>query len=450
MISAMKINIVLFQPEIPQNTGNISRTCSATGCVLHLVHPLGFSLDEKHLRRAGLDYWDGLEIQEYNDNDDFFAQHSSNKLWFFSQKGHHNLWEGPMRRILLCFLFLVLGLSLFATGVDSYCYDCLNATEQLAYNAISDCLTHLITVWNCGSLSQETIQKAYDCLQMDHPEIFWSDGYNYVTSYVNNSISGHRVEFNYNLSREEISKANGEIEEALLSMFAEIGRIDASYETVKAVYEYLVRNCSYDGLNLDQSMYSVMVNHGGVCASFAKAFEFIMQCLGIPCTVVFGHLTQNEGVLGTTLGHEWNIVQIDGKWYHVDVTSGLAVDENSELSRYEFLCIPTDQILATHKIENPVPIPDCTDDSLEFFRLNGLMVDTYSRQEVARAMLKAMEMGYMPVARFSNYRAFSEAIDDLITHQGIFKAIHDTTGYDVPSINYQIDEQNLQLRLILT
>ena len=68
ILSDMKINIVLFQPEIPQNTGNISRTCSATGSALHLVHPLGFSLDEKHLRRAGLDYWEGLEIHEYENN----------------------------------------------------------------------------------------------------------------------------------------------------------------------------------------------------------------------------------------------------------------------------------------------------------------------------------------------------------------------------------------------
>ena len=446
MISAMKINIILFQPEIPQNTGNISRTCSATGCVLHLVHPLGFSLDEKHLRRAGLDYWDGLEIHEYNDNDDFFAQHSSKKLWFFSQKGHHNLWEGPMRRILLCFLFLVLGLSLFATGVDSYCYDCLNATEQLAYNAISDCLTHLITVWNCGSLSQETIQKAYNCLQMDHPEIFWSDGYNYVTSYVNNSISGHRVEFNYNLSREEISKANGEIEEALLSMFAEIGRIDASYETVKAVYEYLVRNCSYDGLNLDQSMYSVMVNHGGVCASFAKAFEFIMQCLGIPCTVVYGRLTGSEGILSTTLGHEWNILKLGDSWYHVDVTSALSISGVEEID-YRFLCTTTEDILKTHVIDNPVPIPECSSGDLEFYRYYGLCVDTYSRTELASVMLKAMDMGLGPVARFSNYRAYSEAIDDLFTREGIFQAIRDATGISVNTIGYRLDEELLLLRL---
>ena len=96
MMVPMKINVVLFQPEIPQNTGNISRTCSATGSVLHLVHPLGFSLDERHLRRAGLDYWEGLEIHEYKDNDDFFSHHNSKKIWYFSQKGHHNLWDAPL------------------------------------------------------------------------------------------------------------------------------------------------------------------------------------------------------------------------------------------------------------------------------------------------------------------------------------------------------------------
>ena len=59
------LNIVLLEPEIPQNTGNISRTCAVTSAALHLVHPLGFSLDEKHLRRAGLDYWKDLTLYEH-------------------------------------------------------------------------------------------------------------------------------------------------------------------------------------------------------------------------------------------------------------------------------------------------------------------------------------------------------------------------------------------------
>ena len=61
----MKLNIVLEEPEIPQNTGNIARTCAALGAKLHLVHPLGFSISEKQVKRAGLDYWDKLEIEEH-------------------------------------------------------------------------------------------------------------------------------------------------------------------------------------------------------------------------------------------------------------------------------------------------------------------------------------------------------------------------------------------------
>ena len=65
-------NIVLVEPEIPQNTGNIARTCAVTGASLHLIEPLGFSLDEKHLKRAGLDYWDKLNISIYKDLYDFY------------------------------------------------------------------------------------------------------------------------------------------------------------------------------------------------------------------------------------------------------------------------------------------------------------------------------------------------------------------------------------------
>ena len=89
----VKINVVLFQPEIPQNTGNISRTCSVTGSALHLVHPVGFSLDERHLRRAGLDYWDTLEIFEYPDDEAFFRAHGDRRIWFFSQKGRLSIWQ---------------------------------------------------------------------------------------------------------------------------------------------------------------------------------------------------------------------------------------------------------------------------------------------------------------------------------------------------------------------
>ena len=353
-----------------------------------------------------------------------------------------------MRKAFVVLLVLVLGFCAFAMEVDTYCYSQLTVTEQIAYQAIRDCITHMITSWNCGSMTQEAIQRAYESLLMDHPEYYWADNYTYVTSYVNNSISGHRVEFSYNMEVQKILRCNDEITQALYAMVGKLKvKDDSTYALVRAVFDYLVDNCTYDELNLDQSLYSVMVNQSGVCASFSKAFEFIMQCLGIPCTVVYGRLTQQEGVLGTTLGHEWNCVQIDGNWYHVDVTSALAVDFEDELSRYRFLCVTTEEILKTHKIENPIPIPECTDDSLEFFSLNNLIVGTYSRLEVEKVMQRAMDLGYMPVASFSNYKAFSDAIDDLFNKQGIFRVIKETTGKELNTVDYQIDEQRLLIRI---
>ena len=67
-------HVVLVEPEIPQNTGNISRTCSVTGAALHLVRPYGFSIDEKHVKRAGLDYWDTLALKEYDSLEQVMAQ----------------------------------------------------------------------------------------------------------------------------------------------------------------------------------------------------------------------------------------------------------------------------------------------------------------------------------------------------------------------------------------
>ncbi|MDM8537772.1 tRNA (cytidine(34)-2'-O)-methyltransferase [Desulfobacterales bacterium HSG17] len=82
-----KLNIVLLEPEIPQNTGNIGRTCSAIGAVLHLIEPLGFSVEDKYLRRAGLDYWKELNVRYYKNYADFLAKNPSGQKVYISRKG---------------------------------------------------------------------------------------------------------------------------------------------------------------------------------------------------------------------------------------------------------------------------------------------------------------------------------------------------------------------------
>lgn len=81
------MHIVLVEPEIPSNTGNIARTCAATGCVLHLIHPLGFSIDDRQLKRAGLDYWHLLDVREYQSIEELWDKHPEGRFFYASTKG---------------------------------------------------------------------------------------------------------------------------------------------------------------------------------------------------------------------------------------------------------------------------------------------------------------------------------------------------------------------------
>ena len=80
------LNIVLVEPEIPQNCGNIARTCAATHSVLHLIRPLGFDISEKAVRRAGLDYWSSVDVRVYENLEDFFAKNTVREMWCLPTK----------------------------------------------------------------------------------------------------------------------------------------------------------------------------------------------------------------------------------------------------------------------------------------------------------------------------------------------------------------------------
>lgn len=88
-LTVKNINIVLYSPEIPQNTGNISRTAAVTGAALHIIRPIGFEISDRTLKRAGLDYWDKLDVTYYENAEDFFRKNPDAELYYFSAKGTH-------------------------------------------------------------------------------------------------------------------------------------------------------------------------------------------------------------------------------------------------------------------------------------------------------------------------------------------------------------------------
>ncbi len=97
------LNIVLVEPEIPQNCGNIARTCAATKSRLHLIRPLGFDISEKAVRRAGLDYWDLVEVLDYENLEDFFSRNDVKQMWCLSTKAPRRYTEADFEDG--CYLF---------------------------------------------------------------------------------------------------------------------------------------------------------------------------------------------------------------------------------------------------------------------------------------------------------------------------------------------------------
>jgi len=97
------LHVVLVEPEIPQNCGNIARTCAATGCMLHLIRPLGFDISEKAVRRAGLDYWDKVLVRDYENLEDFFSKNQVQQMWCLSTKAPKSYTEAAFSDD--CYLF---------------------------------------------------------------------------------------------------------------------------------------------------------------------------------------------------------------------------------------------------------------------------------------------------------------------------------------------------------
>lgn len=158
------INIVLIEPEIHQNTGNIARTCAVTGAALHLVKPLGFSTDDKLLKRAGLDYWNKLDITYYENKAEFFEKNKNEKMFFFSAKGAKNYVdvEYPEK------VFLVFGKE--SCGLDP---------EILRENYDKTLRIPMLKTLRCLNLSNSVAVAVYEVLRQRAFEQLSSDGSSY-------------------------------------------------------------------------------------------------------------------------------------------------------------------------------------------------------------------------------------------------------------------------------
>lgn len=338
-----------------------------------------------------------------------------------------------MRRLLASALVLFAFLfSLSAVG-SKYVYNTLSEKDRTLYDRMdSAILTCMETIDATGFTKEDCIRIYSDYLD-DHPGVFWCDTViTYTTSMDQNGNVIHGVRFSYTHSE----NLNADIVTfvSLVEYFHNYIKYDPN-DWIKLfhIYEYLASSIVYDNNYMDQSMWSVFFDGVGVCAGFARSFQYLALFEGIPCLVVTGYERDKNGNPGT-VKHMWCMAQIEGKWYFFDPTWGIR-DSNGNID-YTYFCRSLERMEKTHVLENKYPLPESGDDSLSYVSVRGRYLSEYGRDDVQKIASAAFLRGEnLFTLEFSTSAELKKAIEDLIDKRG-FSVILKNLGIDVSSFLY--------------
>lgn len=318
--------------------------------------------------------------------------------------------------------------SLLEDGSD-YAYNSLSPEEQIWYLDIEAALGSMaekVRLSDAGlevGLDEHHIDKIFQCVLNDHPEIFYVDGYTYTKYSRGDKTVGIVFDGKYQNTMEEAILRKEEITQAAQVILSGIDMQASEYDKVKYVFETLIRNTEYD-LNAadNQNIYSVFVGGASVCQGYAKATQYLLNHLGVECTMVQGTVDNGEG-------HAWNLVQVDDSFYYVDTTwgdasyrleDGMDMQQMPEIN-YDYLCVTTEQLLRTHTLESIVPMPECIDVVANYYVRQGALFTEYNREQMQQLFDRTAESGKTDVTvKCADGACYQEIKSALIEGQEIF------------------------------
>lgn len=264
------------------------------------------------------------------------------------------------------------------------------------------------------------------------------EGYSYTKYARGEKITAIEFSGTYNVELEDAVVRREEIAAAAEALLAGIAPDASDYDKVKYVYETLIRNTDYDLDAPDnQNIYSVFVRHFSVCQGYAKATQYLLNRLGVECTLVLGTVETGEG-------HAWNLVKVDGEYYYLDTTWGdvsyrtedMPVSEEASLEadgeismpeiNYDYLNVTTEELLRTHTIGGEVPMPLCTATAANYYVREGALFTAYDREQMEALFRKAIESGQKDITiKCADAACYAEVLNELIEEQGIFDYLSD-------------------------
>lgn len=341
---------------------------------------------------------------------------------------------------------------------DAFCYayESLSEAERLWYRDIADSLGRMDRTTKLNKqginmgLDETDVDKIFQCVLMDHPELFYVEGYTYTKYSQGGKLLIISFSGNFSADRDKAGKRMEEIRSAAQPLLDEAAGLTGDYDKVKYVYETVIRNTEYDLASTDnQNIYSVFVNHRSVCQGYAKAVQYLLNRMGVECALV-------QGTVDTGEGHAWNLVKVDGSYYYVDATWGDASyqsEDGEDLQgyipeiNYDYLCISTEQLLRTHILESCVPMPACVDTKDNYYVHEGALFQQYDREQMKVLFDRALAEGRQEVTlKCSDAGSFRQVKSALIDGQEIFDYLGDSSE----SVVYTHNEKQLSMTFWVT
>ena len=301
-----------------------------------------------------------------------------------------------------------------AVHESRYVYGTLTETEQRVYHEIYRALQQYEEEITVSTKDKHLLDRAYDAVYADYGELFWSSGYTY-TEY---TLAGN--------VREEKERTQQQIDGVVQGILAQAPTGGTEYDLALYVYEYLIEHVEYDaGAADNQNIVSVFLNGRTVCEGYARASQYLLECLGIQSAVV-GGMAKGDF-------HAWNLMRLDGEYYYMDTTwgdnaGGIEQEGAKAYINYNYFAVTTDELFRTHTPSQTIELPECTATADNYYVKNGLYIA--EGIEAASAVLKAhYEAGESSVSlKFSTEALYHVAYTQWIDDSGIFDLCNGLTN----------------------
>ena len=324
---------------------------------------------------------------------------------------------------------------------QEYYFGLLNEEEQRGYREMIDGIKARKKEFYLTIYDDDTVNKVYHAVLMDHPELFWVHNRKQVYKTTFSDANYCMFSPGYSYTDEEMQEIQAVAENACQEVSTLLPEGAGDYEKAKTVYTYLIDNAEYQESEDDQSMAGIFWKKQAVCAGYAGAAQYLLEYLGVPCIYVEG------STAGSTEGHAWNIITLNGEYYYFDATNGdqpeflegdaVQLAEHKTII-YDYLCPFPAEYEMTYTLSEEFPVPECTATAMNFYVLNQGCFDSYDYQEILAYCQMRLNNGAAVVRfKFSSQEAFDQAKAEWINGDAIQEAArYYMTLYGMSQVEY--------------